>query len=156
VIALDMDTSFVLARPNDLELLVGMMRQLRLDDPDEGAFDESKARDAIPPIVADPSIGRIWIIRCNSEPVGYVAMTLGWSLELGGRVAFVDELFIKASHRGRGIGTQTLDFVADKAKSLSVKSLLLEVTCTNESARRFYERCGYVDRKHRLMSKRLP
>lgn len=150
-----MELSFLLARPGDVEMLIGMMRQLREDDPEEGAFNEANARRATPPLLADPSIGRIWIIQCDGAPVGYVALTLDWSLEFGGRIAFVDELFVKRECRGRGVGTRTLAFIDEKAAALGVNALLLECTCANDTAKRLYEKCRFVDRGHRLMVKRI-
>jgi GNAT superfamily N-acetyltransferase len=42
------------------------------------------------------------------EAVGYIVVTLGYSMEYGGRDAFVDDLFLAAAHRGRGLGTAAL------------------------------------------------
>src|SRR4051794_26812497 len=109
-----MNISFVLATPDDLELLIAMMRHLREDDPDEGAFSEANARAATPPIIRDASIGRLWLIHADEKPIGYVALTFDWSLELGGRVGFVDELFIEREFRGQGIGTHALGFIDEQ------------------------------------------
>lgn len=150
-----MKLSFVLARPTDLELLVDLMRQLREDDPAEGAFNESNARNATPALISDPSLGRLWLIECDGAVAGYVALTLVWSLEFGGRIAFVDELFVARSHRGRGIGRATLEFVEDKAKALQATALMLECTVANDPARRLYSGCGYSPRNSQLMVKRI-
>src|SRR3954453_20425458 len=89
----DMDVAFQLARLWDQELLIGLMRQLRECDLDEGAFDEDAARQAIPALLSDPSVGRIWLIKDGERTVGYVALTLCYSIEFGGRIAFIDEVF---------------------------------------------------------------
>ena len=150
-----MQLSFVLARPGNLELLVQLVRRLRECDPDEGGFDEIAAREAIPALIADPSLGRIWLIKDDEQPVGYVALTLCCSIEFGGRIAFIDELFIEASHRRHGIGSQTLAFIEEKAAALGVRTLLLEVTKSNDAAKGLYRKQGFADRAHQLMTKRI-
>ena len=47
---------------------------------------------------------------CLMIAVGYLVLTLGYSLEYGGRDAFIDEVYIRSSYRGRGIGTAALTF----------------------------------------------
>jgi len=150
-----MDISFVAARASDQQLLLDLIRQLREDDPDEGPFDFAASQGAIAMLLSDPSIGRIWLIRRAAEVVGYVALTLGFSIEFGGRIAFVDELLIDRAHRGRGIGRAALEFVETSACALGVRVLLLEVTRSNESAKRLYAKAGYVDRPHQLITKRI-
>ncbi|MGH9389223.1 MAG: GNAT family N-acetyltransferase, partial [Vicinamibacteria bacterium] len=55
-------------------------------------FDREKAQAALEPFLADPTLGRAWLFRNADIAVGYFVLTLGWSLEYGGRDAFVDEL----------------------------------------------------------------
>jgi ribosomal protein S18 acetylase RimI-like enzyme len=55
----------------------------------------------------------------------------------------VDILAVEA-RRGRGIGTRLLDAAAARAGQLGLVATRLEVLDTNTSARRLYERQGYV------------
>ena len=131
------------------------MRQLREDDPDEGPYDEALCRPAMAGLLADASLGRVWLIRSGSDVAGYVVLTLSYSVELGGRYAFIDELFVARGYRGRGIGGAVLRLVATEARALGVAALSLEVTRSNDTARRLYERNGFVARGHELMTRRL-
>lgn len=150
-----MDATFILARQADLSTLVSLMQRLREDDPEEGAFDEQAAAAAIPALLSDPSLGRIWLISVDQEVAGYIALTLGYSLEFGGRIAFVDELFIERDFRRQGLGQLAMEFIQDMARKLSVQVLLLEVTSSNASAKTLYHKAGFVDRPHQLMTKRM-
>jgi GNAT superfamily N-acetyltransferase len=150
-----MDLTFKLATRDDEELLVQLMRQLREDDPDEGEFIEANARAAIPDLLADRSLGGLWLIRADDETAGYVALTLGYSLEFGGRIAFVDELLVRRLHRRKGIGRRALEFAEKQAKALGVRVLLLEVTQSNSWAKALYEKSGFTDRTHQLMTKKI-
>lgn len=49
-------------------------------------------------------MGRVWLIQHQSLAIGYVILTLGFSLEYGGRDAFIDEFYIQANYQGQGIG----------------------------------------------------
>jgi GNAT superfamily N-acetyltransferase len=143
-----------LATNDDLALLTVFMRQLREDDPEEGAFDEPSCVPAMRRLIADPSLGRAWVIEVEAQPAGYAVLTLGYSIEFGGVAAFVDELFVAREFRGRGVGTRTLKLVIDEARKLDVAILLLEVTGSNERARRLYREAGFADRGHHLMTLR--
>jgi ribosomal protein S18 acetylase RimI-like enzyme len=144
--------SFVVAGPADEAVLAEFMRQLREDDPEEGAFDEARSRPALRRLLVDPSVGRAWLLRLDGQSVGYVVLTFGFSLEYGGRDAFIDELFVARRFRGRGVGTKTLELVIDEARKLDAAILLLEVTQSNDHAKRLYRKVGFADRGHHLMT----
>ena len=144
--------TFAEATPADLDVLLTFMAALRAEDPfPASAVDENATRVAIEKLLANPALGRAWAIRSGGQPAGYVVLTLGYSIEMGGRTAFVDELYVAPAHRGRGLGRRTLAFVADAARSIGVRSLLLEVSPSNEAARRLYRSAGFVERTYRLM-----
>jgi len=133
------------------------MRQFRVDDPDSRyqQVDDEGARGALVRLMRDPSLGRLWMICDGQTPVGYVAVTFGYSLEFQGRDAFIDELFIAASHRGRGWGKRALRHTEAACREDGVNALLLEVTPDNTAAATLYRALGFEDHRRRLMSKRV-
>lgn len=106
-------------------------------------------------LLADPARGRAWLVTAGGAPAGYVVLTLGWSIEYGGRVAMVDELFVEAAHRGAGLGTWVLERMKAEAGKMGVRRLFLEVESYNRRAKALYVRCGYDDRRRALMSRAL-
>jgi ribosomal protein S18 acetylase RimI-like enzyme len=142
------------ATDDDLELLTVFMRQLREDDPEEGAFDETRCVPAMRRLIVDPKLGRVWLIEVAAQPAGYAVLTLGYSIEFGGVAAFVDELFVAREFRGRGVGTRALELMVAEAGNLDVAILLLEVTHSNDRAKRLYRKAGFADRGHHLMTRR--
>ncbi|WP_299411888.1 GNAT family N-acetyltransferase [Acaryochloris sp. IP29b_bin.148] len=106
------------------------------------------------PLLADHStLGRIWLISVAEHVIGYVALCFGYSIELGGRDAFIDELFLVESARGQGIGKQVLDFVIRQAASLDIAALHLEVARANDRAKRLYSQAGFSARdRYHLMT----
>ncbi len=85
--------------------------------------------------------------------VGYLVLTFGYSLEFHGRDAFIDELFIRASHRGRGWGTRAMEQAESTAKALNIRAVHLEVGHGNTRAQEFYSKMGYNDHERYLMTK---
>ena len=146
-----MDPIFRLANEADTDLLLGMMREYYAYD--GHAYDEPRARAAVLNFLREPSFGRAWLICDQDTPVGYIVLTFGYSLEYLGRDAFIDEFFIRPSHRGRGWGRAALNFVEDAAREAGVRAIHLEVVRANTTAKEIYLRCGYADHEHSLMSK---
>ena len=100
--------------------------------------------------------GGVWLICVDGRPVGYIVLTWGFSLEFGGRDAIVDELYLEASHRGKGLGQQALAFAETVCQTQNIQALHLEVDRDNHQAQAFYDRVGFEKRaNYFLMSKRL-
>jgi ribosomal protein S18 acetylase RimI-like enzyme len=148
-----MDPSFRTARPDDLPMLLGLMRQFYQDT--EIAFDP-EASQALLALLADPSLGRVFVIEVGLETAGYAVLTLGFSLEFLGRDGFVDELFVVPAFRRRGLGLAAIRKLESVAAELGVRALHLEVGPENESAFDLYRGAGFRDRRHRLMTRLLP
>src|SRR5262245_27027080 len=106
-----MDTRFQLATSEDIETLITFIREYYAYD--KHPFDEAALRPALEALVREPAFGRVWLIHEGGQAIGYAVLTLGYSLEYLGRDAFVDELYVRESHRGQGIGTRALAFVED-------------------------------------------
>lgn len=120
-------------------------------------FEEEFMRAALEGMLRDESSGRAWLIFVEEggEPVGYVVVTFGYSLEYGGLNACLDEIYVREVHRGRGLGTGAILFAEEECRSLGVKVLELEVERENTGAQGLYRRLGYEAHDRYLMSKRL-
>jgi len=105
-------------------------------------------------LAGDP-LAHIWVIEAGGGPVGYLAVTIGFSIEVGGRDAFIDELYLDEAARGRGFGLRALEFAEAECRKLDVRRLCLEVERHNADARRLYERAGFRDHDRFLMSRWL-
>jgi GNAT superfamily N-acetyltransferase len=116
-------------------------------------FDPEKARGALESFLANPALGRAWLFKDGGAAVGYFVLTLGFSLEYGGRDAFVDELFVSPSHRGRGLGRRALEVIDDACRELGVRALHLEVEKDNVPAAELYRKKGFEDHDRRLMTR---
>jgi GNAT superfamily N-acetyltransferase len=137
----------------DVDAIVAMMRGYYGQD--GYTFVESEARAAALMLINDPTLGRLWVARDGDEVVGYVAVALGFSFEYRGREAFVDELLIAESHRGRGLGREALEIAEAYCREAGVNALHLEVERHRENAVELYRRRGFADYGRYLMTKWL-
>jgi GNAT superfamily N-acetyltransferase len=137
----------------DLELLIELMREFY--ECEQLPFDDPGARVAVGRLLADDSLGRVWIIRQGKAAIGYVVLTVGYSLEFLGRDAFIDELYLRADYRRQGVGTQTLQFVEEVCPTLGIRALHLEVNRANTKAQAVYQKAGFRPRDHVLMTKQI-
>ena len=139
-----------LAKPADrdrLELMVAAYHAF------EGiSSDEAHRREALLPLLEGTPHGAIWMIGPKMAPVGYIAVSFGWSIELGGMDGMVDELWIREAVRGRGMGTEALAALQKALRDAGVKALSLEVAAGNDGAQRLYSRAGFASRGYHLMT----
>ena len=148
-----MEPGFRKASERDLEILVGFVAEYYALD--GHTFEEGRVRAALETLIRDESLGRLWVIGDGAMPVGYAVLTFGFSLEYGGRDAFVDEVFIQEPYRGKGWGRRAMEFAEEAARNLGVRALHLEVTRANARARTLYESLGYQEHDRPLLTKLL-
>jgi ribosomal protein S18 acetylase RimI-like enzyme len=146
-----MDVACKPANVDDIGLLLEFMREFY--ELDHVTLDEQAARSAVQQILSNDSFGRVWLIQVDGNPIGYIVLTLGFSLEFQGRDAFIDEIYIRAAHRGRGVGRRAIEFVEGVCCSLGVRALHLEVERENKSAQAMYRKVGFADQDSYLMTK---
>ena len=84
--------------------------------------------------------------------VGYI--TLGWcfSVEQGGRVVLLDELYLGPAARGRGWGRQALALARDWAAGQGAAVIRLEVNHHNAKAKSLYLSAGYRDDERDILT----
>ncbi len=115
--------------------------------------DADTRRKTISTLLLAPELGPVWLIYHAGRLAGYIAICLGYSIEFGGRDAFVDEFFLLEDFRGKRIGSAVLEMVMQRLREDEVTALHLEVGQSNQRARAMYEAAGFVLRdQYHLMS----
>ena len=100
-------------------------------------------------------LARAWLVHEAEAVVGYLVITLGFSVEYGGRDGFIDDLYLVPSARGRGLGRKLIAFAQAQARELGIGTLHLEVDGGNEGATRLYRAAGFAETGRRLMRLRI-
>ena len=63
------------------------------------------------------------------------------------RTLYIDDLCVDESERGKHIGSELYSFVHDFARVSGCYNITLNVWSCNESAYKFYEKCGFLPQK---------
>jgi ribosomal protein S18 acetylase RimI-like enzyme len=135
-----MDLQFDLVGKADAETLLHMARAFHQED---GHPLDAEGELAVAQIATGEAFARVWIVRQAGEAIGYIVLTLGYSIEYGGRDGFIDDVYLVPAVRGSGLGRHVLNFALSEAAALGIKTLHLEVEAGNESATRLYRSAGF-------------
>ena len=129
------------ARPGDVPVLLGLLSELaeyeRLSDQvkateerfDRALFSERPAAEAL-------------IAERGSEPVGYALFFPTFSTFLAIQGIWLEDLFVRPSHRKSGAGRALLAAVAARARERGAERLEWSALDWNELALGFYRRLG--------------
>jgi ribosomal protein S18 acetylase RimI-like enzyme len=146
------DLRFEAATAADLDTLLALARAFHAED---GHALSDAGAGALTAVAGGEPLARCWLIRRAGQAIGYVVLSLGFSIEHGGRDGFIDDLYLVPAARGIGIGRALLAFAIAEADKLGIRMLHLEVEPGNERAHRLYRRNGFAESGRRLMSRRL-
>jgi GNAT superfamily N-acetyltransferase len=91
-----------------------------------------------------PKYGNVFIIKSGVDIIGYLILTFGYSIEHGGRDAFIDEFYIKENYRNKGIGKEALDYIIKYARTTGIKALHLQVKEKHKAAANLYVKSGFT------------
>lgn len=143
-----------LATADDIDRLLPMIAAFHAED---GIDSNDEARRAALDLLFSGQVqAAAWLIGPPRAPVGYIVVSFGFSIELGGRDAFLDEFYIRPKIRGRGMGAQTLHLLLPMLREMGVKAMHLEVDNNNPGAQKLYARNGFKPRdQYHLMTHTL-
>lgn len=149
-----MSTALHLAGPEDaariLPLMAQFHAQLGLD------LSDAHRASAVEPLLHGSPHGVVYLIGPQKAPIGYVILSFGWSIAMGGMDAFIDEIYIRENVRGRGIGSEVLLELPKALAGVGLKALHLEVHKTNPRANALYRRLGFEMRDgYHIMTRKL-
>lgn len=149
-----MSAAFTLAKPEHLEQLLSLVAAFHAE---EGiTLSDEARRKGIAPLLDGIPHGLAYLIGPARAPIGYVIITLGWSVEFGGLDAIIDEIYVRPGVRGRGIASEALLALPSALSGGGVKAIHLEVDRDNAVAQKLYARAGFKPReKFMFMSRRL-
>lgn len=120
----------------DIEIITQMMQDFYAID--NYLMDVEVSKELFYEFISNEHLGKSWLMYSENEIVGYIILTFIFSFEYGGKIAFVDELFIKETARGKGFGKEAIQFIQSEVPKLSLKLLYLEVEPHNENAQKLY------------------
>jgi GNAT superfamily N-acetyltransferase len=84
--------------------------------------------------------GDAFIFEENGKIIGYGVLAYTYSQEAGGKVVWLEEIYVCRECRGKGYGSEFIDFVLE---SIPASRYRLETEPENEAAARLYIRKGF-------------
>lgn len=138
------------AIPADVPALVVLMTEFYAES--DYVLPSAPATRAFEMLLADARLGGAWLAEEDGTPVGHLVLTLSFSMEYGGLRGFIDDLYVRPAARGRGVAAALLTAARVAALERGVRALHVEAGPDNLVARRVYERAGYADSGHLLLT----
>lgn len=144
-----MSTAITLAGPADRDRVMALMAQFHTE---RGLpHDDVHRARAVDPLLDGSPLGAVWLIGPGRAPLGYVLVGFGWSVTRAGMEGWVNEVYIRASVRRRGIGTEVLHAVAVALSQAGLTALHVRVDQSDTAAQRFCARVGFAARPEMLV-----
>lgn len=103
---------------------------------------EAVLRKTLTDALADSPYLEAFGFEENGRLAGYCMVAMSYSTEAGGLCAWIEDIYIKPEHRGKGYGTSFLTFVKERYQD-RVARIRLEAEPENERAMAVYRKAGF-------------
>lgn len=129
----------------DLDDYLAMSREFYASGAADHPVPEEHFRRTFKEIISGSANARGWLIRDDKgRPGGYLLASVTWSNEFGGRVAWLEELYLRPETRGQGLGRGALEQALAELKAHDqVVGFRLEVAPANRSVGDLYKSMGF-------------
>ena len=81
-----------------------------------------------------------YVFEVGNKIIGYGMIAKSFSTEFGGECVWIEDIYIEAEYRSKGIGTRFINYIRDKYKN---KILRLEAEQDNKKALDTYKKNGF-------------
>ena len=99
---------------------------------------------AIRQLCVDSTLGRAWMLAVENQDIGYALAYYRHSIDHGGSIAVLDDLWVTVNRRGHGLGALLLEAAVEHLRALGARAVLLEVDPANKVAISLYSRFGFA------------
>ena len=90
-----------------------------------------------------PELGFVWLAYADGKPAGCCVICYAISTSIGGVVGKLDDVFVAADYRGKGVGTRMLKALKVELKKKNIGRIDTAVHKGNPGAARYYKRLGF-------------
>lgn len=147
-------TSLHIATPEDVNRVLPMITAFHAE---AGIpCHEEDRLSALITLLEGTPLGVIYLIGPRNSPVGYIALSFSWSIALGGMDGRIEEFWVRAAVRGRGMGGDVLTGLIPALADHGLRGLTLQLDSANARALRLFQRHGFALRDtHSLLARVL-
>lgn len=141
--------TFSALQTHQIDIITAMMKDFYAID--NYPIDVATSKRLFQEFITNENLGKVWLIYNDNEVVGYLILTFVFSFEYKGKIVFLDELYINASQRGKGIGKKAIQFIKEQATIYNYKIIYLEVENHNENAQKLYLSNGFETHNRKIL-----
>lgn len=123
----------------DIPALVDLMEAFYAES--SYPLDRAWAAKSFATLLAQPALGTVWVAD-NGRLLGHAVLTVYYSMEFGAPAGAIDDLFVLATHRKRGIARALLRALLDDCAQRGCQSIRVEVGAGNDAATALYAAFG--------------
>ena len=90
----------------------------------------------------------VFVYKINGEFIGEGALVLDTDdpdYTISGQRVYVSRMIVKKEYRGRGIGSEILEFLISKATEMGFSEMTIGVDKDNENALHLYRKYGFTE-----------
>ncbi len=144
-----MEIVFKTGENSDIDTLIRLMQE------QQRHVDEAGSRAALAELLSHDSLGKVWLIQADTQPIGYLVLTYSYSLEFHGRDALIDQLYLREGYQQLELETQAIKFAQEASRTLGVNALHIMMGRKNSQTQALYRAVGFEDDDSYLMTKRI-
>jgi ribosomal protein S18 acetylase RimI-like enzyme len=106
--------------------------------------DTKRQTQALRLIISQPVVGQIICGTEGDQVIGMVSVLFTVSTAEGGRAAWLEDMVVRPDKRRQGVGEKLLNEAIRVAQKAGCSRITLLTDATNDSAKKFYERVGFI------------
>ena len=135
---IDVRSATALDRETIIDLLIAQLSEHAIDTP------RAAVCRAIDGMLANDSRGFVLIARRGPRVAGVAYVAFTWTLEHGGKSAWLEEFYVVPAQRNQGIGAALLSVALQRARAAGCAAVDLEVDRAHARAAHLYTRAGFT------------
>lgn len=109
-------------------------------------FNAMRVEATLTRLLREPQWGACWLAEVGGVACGYVVAMVMLSIEFGGVMAEIDELWLAPEQRGSGLGRALLQTAEQALTARGCTQATLLLGSDNAASRGFYRLLGYRER----------
>ncbi|MDE7349204.1 MAG: GNAT family N-acetyltransferase [Clostridia bacterium] len=134
-------------KKEDREITLAMMKEFYSSPAVLHKVSEDNFLRTLDEAESDSPYMDIFILESQCQVAGYALTAYTYSNEAGGKVVWIDELFVLPSFQSKGLGREFLSYI--KSSFGDFARIRLEVEESNDGATRLYRREGFESLNYR-------
>lgn len=149
-----MNATIDFATADDLESMADLLAELFTLESDFKP-ERGKQIAGLQLILDNPAIGQLFVVRIDGRVAGMANALFTISTAEGCRVVLLEDVIVKAPHRGTGLGRKLVEHILAWAAANGLPRVTLLADKDNAPALAFYERMGFEYSAMRVLRKSI-